>query len=69
VTSVDVDSTPLPHKISSSTQTSQEPLQGKHLQAEVFAEVFSVTKFGKFFKKTSATTSSIGCGGFNGCSI
>jgi hypothetical protein len=34
-----------------------------------FVEVFSVTKFGKIFKKTSATTSSIGCRGFSGCSI
>jgi hypothetical protein len=36
-------------------------------------EVFSVTKFGKFFKKTFARTETIGCGsfskGFSGCSI
>jgi hypothetical protein len=48
-------------------------LQREHLLAKVFVEVFSVTKFDKIFKKTSATTSSIGyggfSGGFNGCSI
>ena len=31
----------------------------------IVAEVYSVTKLGKIFKKTSATTSSIHCGGFN----
>jgi hypothetical protein len=33
---------------------------------EVFAEVFSITKFGKKIKKTSGTTSSIDCEGFVG---
>jgi hypothetical protein len=42
-----------------------ESLEGEHL----LAEVFSGTKFGKIFKKTSATTSSIGCRGFSGCFI
>jgi hypothetical protein len=40
-------------------------LQGKHL----LVEVFSVTKFGKIFKKTFSTTYSIDCGALNGCSI
>jgi hypothetical protein len=38
------------------------PLQGEHL----LVEVFGVTKFGKIFKKTFATTSFISCGGFSG---
>jgi len=42
-----------------------DTLQGEHL----FAEVFGVKKFAKIKKKTSATTSSIGYGGFSGCSI
>jgi hypothetical protein len=43
----------------------RQSLQGERL----LAKVFSVTKFGKIFKKTSTTTSSINCGDFNGCSI
>jgi len=41
-------------------------LQGEHPIAEVFAEVFSVTKLGNFLKKTSATTISIDKIGFSG---
>jgi hypothetical protein len=40
-------------------------LQGEHL----LVEVFSVTKFGKIFKKTYVTNPSIGCRGFNKFSI
>jgi hypothetical protein len=52
-----------------STTSHPLELQGEHLLAKVFAEIFSVTKFGKNFKKAFATTSSIGCRGFNRCSI
>jgi hypothetical protein len=44
-------------------------LQGKHLVVEVFAEVFTVTRFGKICKNSSTTTSTIQSGGFSGCSI
>jgi hypothetical protein len=38
---------------------------GEHL----LVKIFSVTKFGKIFKKIFATTSSIDCGGFSRCFI
>jgi hypothetical protein len=48
---------------------SSDAIQGKHF----VAEVFSVTRFGKIFKKTSTTTFVIPSKGFSGgfskCSI
>lgn len=42
-----------------------QPLQGKHLLAEFFVKVFSVTRLAKMMKNSSGTTFAIGSGGFS----